>query len=82
MCDKRGIETATALLHALETAVSLTPQCLTKILTVLEGSAVTEPVASKMRKALLKGFSARRTAALPSPKPGESLRIVKSVVMS
>ena len=62
------MEAATSLLCALEAAVSVTPQCLTKILSVLEGSTVTEPAVSKMRKALSKSFSARRmTSSLPNP---------------
>ena len=70
MHDKHGIEAATALLRALESRVSVTPQCLTKILGVLEGSSVTEPAASKMRKAHSKGLNAKRLATSSSPNPG------------
>ena len=70
MLDKHGMEAATALLRALESRVSVTPQCLAKILGVLEGSSVTEPAASKMRKAHSKSLSARRIAPSSSPNPG------------
>ena len=62
-------EAANVLLCALESRVSVTPQCLTKILSVLEGSTVTNPVASKIRKTLSKSFSARRKTS-SSPNPG------------
>ena len=70
VCHKCGTETATALLRALEATVSLTPQCLTKILSVLEGSTVTEPAASKMRKALSKSFIARKRSKSSSLSSG------------
>ena len=69
-------EAATALLCALEAAVSVTPQCLTKIVNVLEGSAVTKQVASKMRKALSKSLSSRKMRS-SSPNHG---RLYDSVV--
>ena len=58
--------------------MSNTPHSVAKILSVLEGSTVTEPAASKMRKALSKNFLARRTAMSSSPYPGKSVRIVVS----
>ena len=69
-------EAATALLCALEAIVSATPQCLTKIVSVLEGSPVTKQVASKMRKALSKSLSARKMRS-SSPNHG---RLCDSVV--
>ena len=73
--DKCGMQASTVLLCALESAVSLTPRCLTKILSVLEGSAVTESAALKMRKALSKNFIARRITTLSSPNPGKSVKL-------
>ena len=68
---KHGVEAATALLHALESSVSVTPQCLAKILSVLEGSSVTEPAASKMKKALSKSFITRRRTESSSSVPSK-----------
>ena len=67
---------ATTLQCALETTVSATPQCLTEIVSVLEGSTVTKQVASKMKKALSKGLSKRRMRS-SSPNLG---RLYDSVV--
>ena len=68
--DKRGKEAATALLSALEATVSMTPQCLIKIVGVLEGCTVTESAASKMRRKLSNAFSTRRIATSASSNPG------------
>ena len=82
------MEAATDLLRALESNVSVTPQCLAKILSVLEGSSVTEPAASKMKKALSKGFIARRKARSSSSTHGKFVsiglrreHIIKAVVI-
>ena len=71
--DKRGMEAVTALLSALEATVSVTPQCLAKILAVLEGSPLTELAVVKMKKALPKTFSTKKKAAPPSSDPGKSI---------
>ena len=79
VCDqvrhKHGMEAATALLRALESRVSLTPQCLTEILGVLEGSSVTELAVLKMKKALSKSFIAKRRARSSSSTPGKFVSI-------
>ena len=67
---KHGVEAATALLCALEATIFIAPQSLAKILSVLEGSAVTEPAASKMRKELSKTYSPWRIATSTSSNPG------------
>ena len=69
--DRHGMEAAIALLHALENMISVTPQCLTKILAVLEGSALTEPATSKMKKELSKTFIQRRTVISASFNSGK-----------
>ena len=80
MRDKCGMQASTVLLCALESAVSVTPQCLTKILSVLQGSAVTESAALKMRKALSKNSIARRMAKSSLPNPGKSVKIIMSII--
>ena len=79
--DKGGMEAANALICALEGTVSVTPQSLMKIIMVLEGLTVTEPAASKMKKALSKSFfSTRRTSISSSSNPGKSVRMITNIV--
>ena len=67
---KSSTEAATVLLCALESRVSVTPQCMAKILSVLEEFTVIEPTVLKMRKELPKGFNARRIATSTSSDNG------------
>ena len=63
---KCGMDAATALLRALESGVSVTPQYLAKILAVMEGLAVMEPSVLKMKKSLPKIFGPKKKATPPS----------------